>query len=703
MDSTFCKVEQVTANFNVARYTSGLTLYEEALVDSRWINRHSSPIGKIVSDPLVRGELLNNSAFALEIDGASLHSGWQWVGFEKLPAEREGQEHCAVNLRHDLRQIELAVHTIIDGSAVMMRWLEITNASGAPAALSKLSVWHGRALPLQARDSCYGPAGFQTVRRLYELGYFIDNGHSQEGHFQWRTLDKQTVEIGEDGGKSGWGHPIAYLRDAEAGHMMVIQLAWSGNWRMQFKPVDGVLFTSVGPYAAPPMRIIAPGETITSPRVHFGCVCGDITEMVQELHTHQRRSVIVPPPKGSANLISYNHWSYITHEMDEQRLLREIDIAADVGAEVFTVDAGWYGDEGVDWGKVTGDWRPGGRLPNGLKPVFDYARSKGLKCGLWVWIEAASQGSKIIAEHPDWLLHRDGKPLNHLLDLAKPEVAEWVESEIARIVTEYEIDLFRLDYNASPGEGGYNLRHGHMENTIRRHYEAFYGIWQRTRERFPNLILENCAGGGGRTDLGMMSQMHFTWFSDYCLAPRTIRMQNGMLLALAPELLARAYGMIMNAHLGGDVDMQLRMNFMLGNPCLSGLWPKAEDANPLVRDKIRNAVEFFKTHVRPMINQCRVFHHTPEIRGQEPGGWCVLEYALPDASKAIVGAFRLAGEADSRRTIKLRGVSREKNYTLWMDNSRERIEITGRELADSGVTVNLMNPMTSELLLIEQV
>ena len=355
--------------------------------------------------------------------------------------------------------------------------------------------------------------------------------------------------------------------------MMVIQLAWSGNWRMQFKPVDGVLFTSVGPYAAPPMRIIAPEETITSPRVHFGCVCGDITEMVHELHTHQRRSVIVPPPEGSANLISYNHWSYITHDMDEERLLPEIGIAADVGAEVFTIDAGWYGNKGESW-HITGRWRPGERLPNGFRPIWEHARSKGLKCGLWVWIEAASENSPIIQEHPDWLLQRDGVHLNNQLDLAKPEVAAWVESEIVRVVEEYDIDLFRLDYNASPGEGGYNLRHGYEENTIWRHYEALYAIWDRVRERFPRLILENCAGGGHRTDLGMLSRFHFTWFSDFASAPRAIRMQNGMMLALAPERLARFAGVPMNAHLGGDLDVQLRMSFLTGYPCLSGLWPQ---------------------------------------------------------------------------------------------------------------------------------
>ncbi|HUU58767.1 MAG TPA: alpha-galactosidase, partial [Phycisphaerae bacterium] len=222
------------------------------------------------------------------------------------------------------------------------------------------------------------------------------------------------------------------------------------------------------------------------------------------------------------------------------------------------------------------------------------------------------------------------------------------------------------------------------------------------RSRFPHLVLENCAGGGGRTDLGMVSRMHFTWFSDYCLAPRAVRMQNGMMLALAPELLARVCGVVMNAHRGGDLDMQLRMNFLLGNPCLSGFWPAPQDAHPVVLDRIHRAVALFKTHVRPMIATCRVFHHTPEIIGDQPTGWCVIEYAAPDASKAIAGVFRLAGESEGERVVRFRGVSRAKTYSVWFDDPGEAAIVTGRELAERGLTVHLPNPMTSELILVEE-
>jgi alpha-galactosidase len=692
----------------VVQYTSGLTLYEEALVDTRWISRYWSPIGRLEINPVLKGELIHHTAFGLELDGQSLHRGWALTGYQDAAPEHSGQRHTVVRLQHQVRPVAVRVHTVLDGSPVFSRWLEVENTGTEPAALSSVWVWSGRVFPCTAGDRYYGDRSvFETAYGDYSLGYFVDNKHSSEGHFQWHQLGRETVEIGEDCGKSGWGHPIVYLRDGLAGQVFVAQLAWSGNWRIRVEPKDLVrrdpresdivLFARVGPYATAPMRVIEPGETIETPAAHVGFAAGDLTDMVQGLHEHQRRSVFVPPPEGCASLVSYNHWSYMKHELSEQKLLREVDVAASLGTEVFTVDAGWYGREGQPW-TITGHWRPGQRLPHGIGPVFDYARSKGLKVGLWVWIEAASQESEVIQAHPDWLLHRDGYALDNQLDLAKPEVAAWVESEIVRIIEEYGLDLFRLDYNASPGEGGYNPRRGYDENTIWRHYEAMYPIWERVRRRYPHLILENCAGGGGRTDLGMASRMHYTWFSDYTLAPRTVRMQNGMMLALAPEVLARPMGVTMNGHLGGDLEMQLWMNMMVGNPCICGVWPTQDDENPVVLERLRRAIAFFKAHVRPMIATCRVYHHTPEIIGQHPQGWCVLEFATPDASKAIVGAFRLAGEGERERAVRFRGLSQAAQYRVWVGSSDEAVTRAGYQLAEQGVLVALPHAMTGTLL-----
>jgi len=282
-------------------------------------------------------------------------------------------------------------------------------------------------------------------------------------------------------------------------------------------------------------------------------------------------------------------------------------------------------------------------------------------------------------------------------------VAAWVEAEIERVIAEYGIDLLRLDYNLYPGQGGTHARLGLPEQTIWRHYEAMYGIWERVRQRHPGLILENCAGGGGRTDLGMCARMDFTWFSNFVVAPRAMRMQQGMMLALPPERLARFTGVVMNGHLGGDLDLQVRMNMLLGNPCVSGAWPTMADKNPVAFARLRRGIEFFKQEFRPFMTECCVYHHTEMPAGEsvadwQPEGWCVIEYAAPDASRAIGALFRLAGTAEPEYRLKFRGLSRADTYRVCLDNTGEAFTATGRELVEAGVVVRLGRPMTSELV-----
>lgn len=686
------------------RHTSGLIVSEEGLRDSAWLSRYWSPIGRADLDPVSRGTPEQNAAFRVWLGGQLVDNTWTVVASRPVAADSDADAAVEVRLRHARLPLEVTSFTLADGTGLFTRCLTLRNTGEAPLALTGLEVWAGRVFPCQFGSRYWGEnSKYATAHGEYEVGYFMDNRHSNEGHFQWRPLEAdKPFELAETSGKSGWGHPLLYLRDGKAGNLFVVQLAWSGNWRIHADHRDGCVRVGIGPAGPGTLRVLAPGEALRTPEVHFGGLAGDLSEMAQALHAHQRRTVLPAWDAARGGLISYNHWSYMNHEMSEERLIREIDIAADLGAEVFTIDAGWYGNLGEDW-HITGQWRPGDRLPNGFAPIFAHARKKGLKCGLWLWIEAASENSPIIQQHPDWLLELDGKRLNNHLDLSKPEVAAWVEAEIERVISDYGIDLFRLDYNLYPAQGGTHTRLGLPEQTIWRHYEAMYGIWERVRQRHPGLILENCAGGGGRTDLGICSRVDFTWFSDYTLAPRAVRMQQGMMLALPPERLARFTGVVMNGHLGGDLDLQVRMNMLLGNPCVSGIWPTMAEKNPVAFDRLRRGIEFFKQVFRPLMTGCRVYHHTEMPTGEpgpdwQPEGWCVLEYAAADASQAVGALFRLAGAAAPEYRLKFRGLSRACTYRVCMDNTGETFTATGRELVEAGVVVRLNRPMTSELI-----
>jgi len=714
MDPKDITVRCIEQEQPLVRYHSGLTHYEEGLIQGRWVVRNWSTIGVVDYDPADYGPLQLNAAFGIELDGVSLHRGWAWGGMSQAPAARDGQKHVVVKLDHQEMPVTLSVHTVLDGTAILMRRLELVNRGQRPMALGALWVWSGRVFPIQSgfKDWQNRPI-FMTKHAPYSLGYYTQNKGFMEGDFQWRTIGTETLEIGQDVGRSGWGHPIAYLRDEASGQIFVVQLAWSSNWAIRViprqddraiwsRPEPPHLFLQAGPVAPGPMRVIEPGERFETPTVHLGCLHGDFSTMVQTLHEHQRRSVIMPMPQGRENLISFNHSGHdIEENTKEENLYKQIDAAVQAGAEVFTIDACWNGPDGQHWGLTTGDWYPLDRLPSGLEPIFDYIRGQGMLCGLWCWIEAGHKESKLIKAHPDWLIQRDGETLNNQLDLAKPEVAAWVEAEIARLVERYRLDVFRIDYNETADEGGYNPRGGLMENNLMRYYEAWYGILERTTKRFPKLLIENCAGGGGRTDLGMMSRTHYTWISDYNVMPRSARTLATMQYALAPELTVRYMGTGMDAHIGGSADMQLRAAFLSGNPCLIGTWRDQEDLNAALLTRIRRAAELFRRHVRPLLGTCRVFHHTPVIPGDQPEGWCVLEYAAADKSKSVAGLFRLAGAAATEYVLRFGGLDRSRRYRVWFDNSSEQCEYSGAELLERGAVVKLAAPLSSEIVVAE--
>jgi alpha-galactosidase len=387
-----------------------------------------------------------------------------------------------------------------------------------------------------------------------------------------------------------------------------------------------------------------------------------------------------------------------------------VDIAAEHGAELLIIDAGWYGREPGVWHDNVGDWKEGPWLPTGLRPVREYARYKGLLFGLWMEPESIGPNSALLEAHPDWVLTRDGKPfgirdriVGRALDLSKPEVAEWVEAQITDLIQRYDLDLFRLDYNTVAFEGGNRVLDGIVENTLWRHCEVLFGIFDRLRARFPSVVFENCAGGGGRTDLGIMARFHTTWISDWMRAPRAVQILNGMTMSLPPEVCSRAFALVGGPGASaGDLETQLRVP-LFGHPCYSRTAPLWADSNPAATELITHHIQMYKDFIRPMLSTCRVFHHTPLLPMAEYNPWCVLEYVAGDASRAFAGLFRLNPVGSNTFQFRPRGLSLAHRYRVTLENSGAIVERTGHDLARNGFAVRLARPLTSELILMEAI
>jgi alpha-galactosidase len=397
--------------------------------------------------------------------------------------------------------------------------------------------------------------------------------------------------------------------------------------------------------------------------------------------------------------IEANHRGYLCDRENVPDICKDIDVAAALGAEMYVIDAGWYGNDPNQWWNNTGDWKAGSWLPNGLEPVVAHAKKLGMRFGLWVEIEAAGANSTLQKEHPEMLLPRAmGSSSNRALDFSNPEVVRWAESEIDRIIRQYDLDMYRIDHNHVISPSGCRPNQGITEDLTWRYYEGFAGMFERLRKKFPTVVFQNCAGGGGRLDWGTLGLFHNTELTDWMRMPRGLRILNGVTLSLPPEILLRTFGTETGEHdLDGDVDAQLRM-VCLCRPIFRGIAPSVGELSPFLKDRIDHHLGLYRSFIRPVLVESRVFHHTPFVPLYGASPWCVLEYASKDGLRGVAGVFRTSGEGGDEFVLKPRGLRLDRSYRVTFDNRGESFVAAGSDLVQNGVVVRVSATMSSELV-----
>ena len=133
----------------------------------------------------------------------------------------------------------------------------------------------------------------------------------------------------------------------------------------------------------------------------------------------------------------------------------------------------------------------------------------------------------------------------------------------------------------------------------------------------------------------------------------------------------------------------------------TGLFPSMTQSNDAQLDRVRYYVDLFKRFVRPIIDQVRVFHHTPFQSHQEAGNWMALEYATPDGQRGYAGIWRLLGEGMDEFHFFPRGLRRDRSYRVTFGNTGEMVTLPGDRLVNDGLRLTVAGRLTSELLLFE--
>ncbi len=712
-------------------YRAGLSVYEEAfsggkLVSLAW-NQAGYPHNVMEKETRPVRMNSNNAkpsyVFEMEADGISAHNQLEFVDYTSVTETKEnGTEfvHAIITLKATARPLIFKVHTELDGTPVMVRYVEVENISDKKIYISNIMPFGG------LLEEFRGWPEFSSTRELdsvYSLGYMDNSSWGVEGQFKWHIV--------HEGGNSVFGryeagrfrHPCCMFKNNLKGCIFNMQLAHSGGYELMFNVTDLVahdypdtakqtLYVNFGAKikSPNPQYALKAGESFNTPAVHFENTFGSLDDSVNNMHKHMRKSVFtLPKPQGMTGILAVGMGA--ERVMDMGAIKHFADVGAQVGAEVFILDAGWNCPlfKQGEWFARVGDWKFDETLyPGGGEEILAYLKSKGLKFGLWFDAERVGPGTQVVAQHPEWVGERyfdDSR--TSVLDMSNPDAVAWIEEQLATMFEKYEIELFRLDYNI--GEPDIFMRMQSGEDKIcsaLMAHDNINAMYTRLRKRFPNMFFENCAGGGGRTDIGLLKNFTHSWVSDWQIAPRSFAITNGMTMCLPPEYADRLVGG-MYSHTKGSLDFMVRQT-LFGKPTTNSYNPMGSSWNDEQIYFVKHCYDIYKDFIRPYANETMVYHHTPEINGTRPQGTGVIERAAEDCSRSVIGVFRLADAAGCDDAVVYpRGIDAGCSYRVFKDNDflcgkTAQSIVSGYELVNNGIRVRLEDSLTSELILLEK-
>ncbi len=407
-----------------------------------------------------------------------------------------------------------------EGLCVARCWTTLTNASGADMGIEYVSSFMYEGVGKDRTSAGYDHLEFHIPHNgwcneaQWQRCDAVDLGLSHMPSVGYSLPDKGNSRF-HYGSADSWSSseylPMGIVRDPESGEAFFFQIEHSGAWEIEYGMADGrnLYVCLLGPNNESFWwKNLKPGQRFTTVPAAFGACVGGIDEAVGQL-TRYRRLIRRPNEDDERLYVVFNDYmNCLFGDPTEEKEKQIIDRAAALGCEYYCLDCGWY-DSGIWWDRV-GEWRESPeRFPNGLKSVYDYAHSKGLRMGMWLEIEVMGTECDLPKKLPDdWFICTHGKRRvenkRYLLDFRNPEVRKYCSDVVDRLIADYGCEYFKIDYNCTTGPGS-DLNSDSLGDAMLEHCRALYDWIRGVYERHPDLVIENCGSGAQRMDYGMLA------------------------------------------------------------------------------------------------------------------------------------------------------------------------------------------------------
>jgi hypothetical protein len=515
-------------------------------------------------------------------------------------------------------------------------------------------------------------------------------------------------------------------RSGEQGDGWYVGVEFSGRTSLTLERAANSLRGSVGlnPNPGPFRTRLEPGATFSAPPVFVGAFTSGRDGLGNVLRPWVRQVLTYPGTwkKPDYPLLVNNSWGS-GMAVDEILAKRMIDDSADLGIEMFHIDAGWF--------RGVGDWYPNPKkFPHGLAPIADEAHRRGLKFGIWVdWAQAGidTEPGALNVNDPktkEWLVAdtpAGWKPdafVGRTMDLGVPAVEAHAETELNRIVTSYKLDMLehdgyvvarncsRTDHPHAPPPpdavtviNGSGIAMPDTSNSTDVSYHAvrsYYDIYSHLRKQHPDLLLEICDDGGRMVDFGSAS--HGDYFS---ITDTYDPLSNRRAFYDASQVLPPA--MLEDYVEKWPTPRLENFRYMLRSGMMGWLtvMQNTNAWTPEQHAAAKQEFALYKEKLRPFIRDADLYHISARPDGVH---WDGIEYNNVKRAQVLVYAFRGSAPDDRTHIFPLHGLQPQRQYRLHFHDgsSSDRTE-SGHDLMDKGLSMVLAVPNSAELVFIDQV
>ena len=644
------------------------------------------------------GDYRHPAVEILQNDG-STYSDFQFTGYQvtsgkpKLPGlpatytEQDGEaETLIITLKDTHTNLELhLLYTIFVEGGVIARSASISNQGDI-----SVQVQTAMSLCLDLPDHDYewmqfsGAWARERALHTRRLEYGIQAIDSTRGH------------------SSHEQNPFIILKRPSAdefqGEAIGCSLIYSGNFLAQAEVEShGTtrLMIGINPFGF--SWELNPGETFQTPEAVLVYSSQGLNDMSQTFHRLYRRRLARGYWRDRERPILINNWEATYFNFTEEKLLQLASRAQKCGIELFVLDDGWFGARSSSKAGL-GDWEANrDRLSNGLSGLAQKIEALGMKFGLWIEPEMVNPKSELAEKHPDWIVRppkREAPTTRNqwLLDLTNPKVQDFVFGVFDNTMKlSDKIDYIKWDANRNANNVGSAYLPADEQSRFWIDYaQGFYKVMERIRAKYPDVLIQACASGGGRVEYGALKYFDEVWTSDNTEALSRARIQYGTSLFYPAVVMGSHVSATPNHQTGNITPIKFRFDMACAGRLGMELQPRQMTDEE--RQFARRAIASYKEY-RDIVMQGDLYRiGTP----YDKSGCYGLMYVSKDRKQAVLFTYSLRYQGRSLiPKFRLQGLDPKTGYTireLNVDKSRNWFDgktFSGEMLSNAGINPSM--------------